>query len=196
MVTIIIKQKKKKSVEKEPEKIKKPKKEKKPIKSRKKLNVHEQALFDLNNKRSELMKILEIVKPGLIKIGVYPWSFPKIKDLIYNQEHILTTDKYLNKLIGSEKEKKDRNRLLVELQYYRENLFYPECWIKIVNKKAVPVKMPFIYVLQMLVNWEYKRNDTGFGAGEYWEKNKDSFLMHPGTVKYIEDHIEIFKILD
>ena len=57
-----------------------------------------------------------------------------------------------------------------------------------------PLSMPFMYIVEMLLDWKamsYKFNDCPV---DYWLKNKDSMILHEDTIKCVERWIDLFKV--
>jgi len=87
------------------------------------------------------------------------------------------------KYFYGDKEKYKKDFDSAWLLHQHRNKHHWDYWVK---SDAYPVPMPKKYVKQMVADWQgmgRKFNDT---AESFYNKNKDRFIMHDVTKRYIE----------
>jgi len=77
------------------------------------------------------------------------------------------------------------------LFHQKRNKHHWNYWVSITRKDEImPLPMPKKYVKQMIADWKGMSRKFGGDPFEYYNKNKRQMILHPETIKSIE---EIFK---
>ncbi len=79
--------------------------------------------------------------------------------------------------------------------HQKRNKHHWNYWVSVTRKdEIIPIPMPGKYVMQMIMDWRGMSGKFGGTAEEYYNKNKDSMILHPDTIQFL-DHAftHIFK---
>lgn len=72
-------------------------------------------------------------------------------------------------------------------RHQKRNKHHWNYWVSITRKEEiVPIQMPKKYVKQMICDWRGMSRKFGGSAKEYYESNKQNFILHPVTEHLIE----------
>jgi len=75
--------------------------------------------------------------------------------------------------------------------HQKRNRHHWNYWVSVTRKNEVtPVEMPLKYVRQMMADWNGMSRKFGGTTEEYFNKNKDSMILHPTTVERITMQIQ------
>jgi len=70
-----------------------------------------------------------------------------------------------------------------------------EYWVMVDKCKMVPIAIPYMYILEMLIDWSAMSLKFGDLPTEFYYKNKENMILHDGTRKYIEKLLSIFNVI-
>jgi len=72
------------------------------------------------------------------------------------------------------------------LKHQKRNKHHWNYWVSITRKnEIIPIPMPLKYVKQMICDWKGMSRKFGGSWQEYYEKNKEDFILHPITEETI-----------
>jgi hypothetical protein len=78
------------------------------------------------------------------------------------------------------------------LHHQKRNKHHWNYWISISRMNDIrPMPMPKKYVLEMIADWKGMSRKFGGSAKEYYNKIKGEMILHPETVKLIEQYLEV-----
>jgi len=68
------------------------------------------------------------------------------------------------------------------LLHQKRNKHHWNYWVSVTRKdEIIPLPMPFKYIKQMVADWRGMSRKFGGTAQEYYNENKDKFIIHPDT---------------
>jgi hypothetical protein len=71
--------------------------------------------------------------------------------------------------------------------HQKRNKHHWNYWVSVTRKyEIVPLPMPKKYVHQMICDWRGMSRRFGGTWIEYYQKNRESFILHPDTISIIE----------
>lgn len=76
--------------------------------------------------------------------------------------------------------------------HQKTNQHHWQYWVMVENKEIKSLKIPFIYIFEMLCDWtamSYKFNDL---PSEFYNKNKDDMILEETTTMCIENWLPLF----
>lgn len=81
----------------------------------------------------------------------------------------------------------DVNFLKGWLLHQKRNKHHWNYWVSL-NRRSqlIPLPMPLKYIKQMVCDWRAMSRKFGGTPKEFYNKNKDSFILHPETKRNIE----------
>lgn len=116
------------------------------------------------------------------KNGLYIHAFTH--DLSkFRPSEFITYANFFYKSEGYEKSYKDKE----SFQYgwclhQKRNKHHWNYWVIVDGKNKIkPVPMPFKYIKQMICDWKGMSRKFGDNWIDYYEKNKDNFILHENT---------------
>lgn len=79
------------------------------------------------------------------------------------------------------------------LHHQKRNKHHWNYWVSVTRKnEIIPIEMPMKYVKQMIADWNGMSRKFGGSTKDYFEKNKESMILHKETIKKIEKQIYKF----
>jgi hypothetical protein len=71
--------------------------------------------------------------------------------------------------------------------HQKRNKHHWNYWVSVTRKdEIIPMEMPMKYVKQMIADWKGMSRKFGDTPKSYFDKNKDSMILHPKTIEKIE----------
>jgi len=78
------------------------------------------------------------------------------------------------------------------LLHQKRNKHHWNYWVSVTRKEEIiPIKMPVKYVIQMVCDWRGMSRKFGGTAKEYYEKNKQNFILHTHTELLIGIYLKL-----
>lgn len=78
--------------------------------------------------------------------------------------------------------------------HQKRNKHHWNYWVSVTRKnEIVPVPMPEKYIKQMICDWKGMSRKFGGNWIDYYNKNKENFILHPQTENTIERIIYYYK---
>ena len=70
--------------------------------------------------------------------------------------------------------------------HQKRNKHHWNYWVSVTRKnETIPIPMPFMYVWQMIADWDGMSRKFGGTTKEYFEGNRESMILHPKTIELI-----------
>ena len=95
---------------------------------------------------------------------------------------------------GKKPNKESDEYKMAWLHHMQNNKHHWNHWIIVDSKTEFEaVEMPFIYIMEMLVDWSAQGLNPGSeGVKKWYNDNKKDFIMHKNTTKFIKMFIDSF----
>ncbi len=153
--------------------------------------------------RHKYYVLVECFKVGLYLRGVlhdisklYPSEFTPYANHFYGKKGKENAEKIKSSFYDPNKDSDDKFQWAWHYHSSR-NKHHWQYWITpTVDKKLLPIKIPEVYLIEMLCDWEgaKKAKGTTISVEEWYEQNKNSMTLHIESRKRLEELIEQYKI--